>query len=226
MSADVDVAITAPEAVQDRLPPVEDLQAQLGRQVWSEGGGARVEHKLPAIAVFPEAGGRRSPGPSAPVTRHANSVITTRLGNGLGNSQSFESPPRISSQCASASRAGSVISNGTGRPVFCWTIVERCRTTPAWATSAILSLTRSQPLSLASRATLNIARSRTAPTDLKCWRMAQICFGFSGALAPVMRPAFQGLRGVRNRSGWPRATSYDQGPMPTLHPAGRLCARS
>ena len=36
----------------------------------------------------------------------------------LGNSQSLDREPRFS-QAVSASRAGSVISNGTGRPVFC-----------------------------------------------------------------------------------------------------------
>ena len=58
---------------------------------------------------------------------------------------------------------------------------------------------------------LNIARSRTDPSDFRCWRIAQICFGLRGAFAPIMRPAFQGLRGIRKRSGWPMATSQDRG---------------
>jgi hypothetical protein len=37
-----------------------------------------------------------------------------------GNSQSSSRPPRNLSQAAIASRAGSVISNGTGLPAFCW----------------------------------------------------------------------------------------------------------
>jgi len=130
----------------------------------------------------------------------------------LGNNQSSGRRPRRPSHCVRASLAGSVISNGTGRPVFCWTMVDRWRMTPPWTTSESRSLTRSQPLSFASRAVLNIARSRTNPRDFKCWRIAQMCFGLSGAFAPVIRPAFQGLRGIRKRSGWPMATSHCGGP--------------
>ena len=56
------------------------------------------------------------------------------------------------------------------------------------------------------------ALAGTDPSDFKCWRIAQMCFGLSGAFAPVIRPAFQGLRGMRKRSGWPMATSHCGGP--------------
>jgi hypothetical protein len=40
-----------------------------------------------------------------------------------------------------------------------------------------------------------------------CWRIAQMCFGFSGALGPMRRPAFHGFWGERNKSGWRIASS-------------------
>ena len=88
------------------------------------------------------------------------------------------------------------------------------------------SLTKSQPRSLASNAMLNIARSRIDPTDLRCCRIAQMCFGLSGALAPVIRPAFQGLRGIRKRSGWLMATSHDRRPLVRIRSKRRRCASS
>src|SRR6266436_7578047 len=54
----------------------------------------------------------------------------------------------------------SVISNWTGRPVFFWTIVARCRTFTPEQTSSNRSLTRSQARSLLSIARLKITRSR------------------------------------------------------------------
>jgi len=54
--------------------------------------------------------------------------------------------------------------------------------------------------SLESMAQLNIAKSRRRPWVLSCWRIAQICLGFSGALGPMIRPAFQGFFGTRNTS--------------------------
>jgi hypothetical protein len=79
----------------------------------------------------------------------------------LGNSQSSHRRPRRSSQARSASRVGSVISNGTGLPVFCWITVARSRSAPPGAMSLTFNFTRSQPRSLASIAQLNSARSRT-----------------------------------------------------------------
>jgi len=42
-------------------------------------------------------------------------------------------------------------------------------------------------------AQLNIAKSRRRPLAFSCWRIAEKCFGFSGAFGPMMRPAFQGF---------------------------------
>jgi hypothetical protein len=66
--------------------------------------------------------------------------------------------------------------------------------------------------SFASMAQLNIARSRHLPFVFSCCRIVQMCFGFSGALGPTMRPTFQGFFGVRNRSGWLMATSFEVAP--------------
>ncbi len=99
--------------------------------------------------------------------------------------------------------------------------------TPPWAISARRSLMRSQPLSFASSAVLNSARSPTDPIDVKCCRIAQICCGLRGAFAPVIRPAFQGLRGMRKRSGWPMAASQNGGPrLSSLRLVGRECAKT
>lgn len=71
------------------------------------------------------------------------------------------------------------------------------------ASSLIRSQTRSQARSLASKAHLNIARSHTLLATFSCCRMAQMCFGLSGALGPIRRPAFHGRLGWMNRSGSP-----------------------
>ena len=57
---------------------------------------------------------------------------------------------------------------------------------------------------------LNILRIE--PWRLNSCRIAQTCFGFSGAFGPISLPAFQGLLEVRNRSGWLMATSYEAAP--------------
>src|SRR5580704_2996532 len=67
---------------------------------------------------------------------------------------------RVFNQSSSEARVCSVISNWTGRPVLCWTIVARSLTWGPMAMSSTRRLTRSQPLSLLSIARLNIARSR------------------------------------------------------------------
>lgn len=51
---------------------------------------------------------------------------------------------------SNASRVGSVISNCTGRCVFCCSTIDRAATLSPWHTSRTRSLTRSQPRSLLS----------------------------------------------------------------------------
>jgi hypothetical protein len=55
--------------------------------------------------------------------------------------------------------------------------------------------TRSHPCSLLSTARLNRARSRVRFASCRRVRRAQMCFGFSGGSAPMIRPRFQGTRG-------------------------------
>jgi hypothetical protein len=69
--------------------------------------------------------------------------------------------PRFSSQAISDALHASVISNCTGRPVFCCTTIQRDRTLRPIVTSAILSLMRSHPPNLLSRPRSKIAKSRT-----------------------------------------------------------------
>jgi hypothetical protein len=137
----------------------------------------------------------------------------------LGKSQSSRRLPRRSSQAAKASRVGSVISNGTGRPVFCWITVERPRGAPPGATSLTRSFPRSQPRSLASIAQLKSARSRTRLADFSYGRMAQTCFGSNGALEPISRPEFQGVRGSLKRSRC-MACLHWRSPLPAHKPLG------
>ena len=49
----------------------------------------------------------------------------------LGKSQSSVRRPRSDNQAASASRVESVISKGTGRPVFCWMTVRTLSQRPS-----------------------------------------------------------------------------------------------
>src|ERR1700693_3297950 len=60
--------------------------------------------------------------------------------------------------------------------------------------SSTLRATTSQPRSLLSIATLNIAKSRVRPAICSLVRIDQTCFGRSGGLAPTNLPLFQGTR--------------------------------
>jgi len=73
---------------------------------------------------------------------------------------------------------------------------DRCLnlTVPPRITSPTRSRTRSQPRSLLSIARLNIARSRTRRSCCSRVRVAQICRGFKGGFAPMIRPVFQAGR--------------------------------
>ena len=96
----------------------------------------------------------------------------------------------------------SVISNWTGRPVFFWTIVARCRTFAPEQTSSSRGLTRSQARSLLSIARLKIARSRLDRAISRRTRMDQTCFGWSGFFWPTSNPLFQGReRSLTGRAG-------------------------
>src|ERR1700680_5154045 len=79
-------------------------------------------------------------------------------------------------------------------PVFFWRTVARSTAYPLGAMSSTLSATTSQPRSLLSIATLNIARSRVRPAICSLVRIDQTCFGRSGGLAPTNLPLFQGTR--------------------------------
>jgi len=67
----------------------------------------------------------------------------------------------------------SVISNCTGRPVFCWINVARSRTLPPANASSTLNRPRSQPRSLLSIARLKMARSPRRPSNWRRTRMSQ-----------------------------------------------------
>jgi hypothetical protein len=96
------------------------------------------------------------------------------------------------SQASTAVLDCSVISNWTGRPVFFWTIVARCRTLAPAQMSSNRSLTRSQARSLLSIAKLKMARSRLDRAIYRRTRMDQTCFGSRGFFWPMSRPLFQG----------------------------------
>src|SRR5450631_3346863 len=98
----------------------------------------------------------------------------------------------IGSQASTELLDCSVISNWTGRLVFFWTIVARCRTLAPEQMSSIRSLTRSQARSLLSIAKLKIARSRLDLAISKRTRMDQTCFGSRGFFWSMSNPLFQG----------------------------------
>lgn len=60
----------------------------------------------------------------------------------------------------------------------------------------------------------HVTRSRTRLATLSCCRIAQMCLGFSGALGPMRRPAFQGRRGMMKRSDWRMANLPRMASLP------------
>jgi hypothetical protein len=117
----------------------------------------------------------------------------------------------IGSQASTELLDCSVISNWTGRPVFFWTIVARCRTLTPEQISSNRSLTRSQARSLLSIARLKIARSRLDRAISRRTRMDQTCFGSRGFFWPMSNPWFQGRwPGLIGRTGMER-------PPPPAH---------
>src|SRR5258707_6788161 len=111
----------------------------------------------------------------------------------------------------------SVISNWTGRPVFFWTIVARCRTFTPEQISSNRSLTRSQARSLLSMAILKMTRSRQDRVISRRTRMDQTCFGSRGFFWPMSNPLFQGR--------WPWSTGRaDIGGPPPARPPRRSIA--
>jgi len=85
-------------------------------------------------------------------------------------------------------RISLVISNWTGRPVFCCTTIARVLVSGPVTTLRILILTRSQPRSLLSMARSKSARSRMRLSRSRKNRIAQICLWVSGRL---VRHAFR-----------------------------------
>jgi hypothetical protein len=112
----------------------------------------------------------------------------------LGNAKSSTVPPRRSSQHSRLARASVVISNWTGRPVFCWITMERVRISGPATSFPILTFTKSHPRSLLSMARSNRARSRMRPSRSRKKRIAQICRGVRARLAPTCLPAFHAGR--------------------------------
>ena len=100
----------------------------------------------------------------------------------------------IGSQASTEPLDCSVISNWTGRPVFFWTIVARCRTLAPEKMSSRRSFTKSQARSLLSIARLKIARSRLDRASSRRTRIHQTCFGSRGFFWPISNPLFQGGR--------------------------------
>lgn len=91
-----------------------------------------------------------------------------------------------------ASRVCSVISNCTGRCVFCCVTMAREAMRSPWQMSRTRSLTRSQARRLLSMARSNMARSRLHWPCCKSIRMAQMSLSFRGAFCPMSLPLFQG----------------------------------
>ena len=69
-----------------------------------------------------------------------------------------------------------VISNWTGLPVICCSTVALLETELLYATSDILSLARSPPSSLLSRAILNRANPRVLPSSSSLIQISQVVF--------------------------------------------------
>jgi hypothetical protein len=109
----------------------------------------------------------------------------------LGNAKSSTVPPRRSSQARRLVRASAVISNWTGRPVFCWITIDLARMAGPATRVPILIFTRSQPRSLLSIARSNRARSLIRSSRSRKKRIDQICLTFSARFAPTCLPAFQ-----------------------------------
>jgi hypothetical protein len=93
-----------------------------------------------------------------------------------------------------ACRVGSVISNWTGRRVFCWSTSARVAMIWPWQTSRTRSCIKSQARSLLSIAKLNKARSRHRLAICNRTRIAQISLSLNGVFWPTSLPLFQGSR--------------------------------
>lgn len=103
----------------------------------------------------------------------------------LGKRKSSLLSPRCLIHIASVSRVCSVISNWTGRSVFCCITIVRAATRSPCITSRTRSFTRSQERNLLSTARSNRANSRLRPPSCKRIRIAQISFSFNGDFWPT-----------------------------------------
>ena len=88
-------------------------------------------------------------------------------------------------QLFSASRVWSVISNWTGRWVFCCMMMAREAMWPPCEISLTLSFTKSHARSLLSMARLNSASSRMRSPNWSRTRIAQMSFSLSGTFCPM-----------------------------------------
>lgn len=85
-----------------------------------------------------------------------------------------------------------MISNCTGRPVFCWITVAQFRRDPPLTRSPIRILTRLHPRSLLSIARSNRTRSRIRLCSSREKRISQMSRGLNGRFGPTSWPAFHG----------------------------------
>jgi hypothetical protein len=77
-----------------------------------------------------------------------------------------------------------IVSNCTGREVFCCMTMARAATRSPWQMSRTFSLTRSQARSLLSIPRSNSARSRARRNSWSLMRIAQISFSLNGPACP------------------------------------------
>jgi hypothetical protein len=104
-------------------------------------------------------------------------------GSGRGNRPT-------SARLVTTSRVDGVISNWTGRCVFCCSTIARSPTRSPWHTSRTRKLRRSQARSLLSMPRSNRASSRRRPCISRRTRMDQISFSLKGAFWPTNLPLF------------------------------------
>jgi hypothetical protein len=112
----------------------------------------------------------------------------------LGNKYLVEPSSAASIQFSIEPLVREVISNRTGRRVFCCIIVALELTWPPLDTSDTRIFSKSQALSLLSIARLNSAISRRRFSLCRRIRIDQISCRLSGCFWPINLPLFQGAR--------------------------------
>lgn len=138
--------------------PQQDLDGlQISRCLVDERGPGSA-HRMPGILALVEARGRH------PLIKQGGILSGADMAHVIhptGKMKSFKVPFGRSNQASRLLRASAMISNCTGRPVFCWMTVARLRIVPPLTRSPMRSLTRSHPRNLLSIARSKRARSRS-----------------------------------------------------------------